>query len=318
MNGKDQGMDAETTTQDALDLMLGEARGRFFATHWEREAFHAKGAPGRFAHLLNFQGFLAALGEAALVKAGFRDAKGWYADLKIEPGQAPRMIEAGMGLCATQLQPSGAIGVFLASYKAGLRLAGVAQFNAYYSPDGLGFRLHLDDHPVFILQLEGSKRWWYSVRPGAVRPGGSFQMPPDRRTAALAWGEVTAPTDDELENVLLEPGDLLYLPAGCWHRTEAKGGSLALTLATFGMTTAELLQNLLMRDPLTHRALMSRLPGTDRQGQDPEGAARLIAHLTESLDRVRAHLAALPPEAAHAMWEALAARDLHGSVRKLG
>lgn len=309
-------MDTAPSTPDALDLMLGEARARFFAEHWEREAFFAKGAPARFAHLLNFQGFLAALGEAAVVKAGFRDAKGWYADLKIEPAQAPRMIEAGMGLCATQLRPSGALGAFLASYKAGLRLAGVAQFNAYYSPDGLGFRLHLDDHPVFILQLEGRKRWWYSARPGAVRPGGSFQMPPDRQTVALPWGAVSAPADDALESVLLEPGDLLYLPAGCWHRTQAQGGSLALTLATFGMTTAELLQQLLMRDPLTHRALMARLPGTDRQGLDPEGAARLLAHLTDSLDRVRGHLAALSPEAAGEVWGALAASELHGSVRK--
>ncbi|WP_256640474.1 cupin domain-containing protein [Streptomyces murinus] len=86
-----------------------------------------------------------------------------------------------------------------------------------------GFGTHWDDHDVVVLQLEGSKRW---------KIYGPTRLAP-------AWRDVQAPeapTGDPLADILLTPGDLLYLPRGWWHAVSADQGTASLHL-TFGLAT---------------------------------------------------------------------------------
>jgi hypothetical protein len=79
------------------------------------------------------------------------------------------------------------------------------QVNAYAGwRTSHGFDLHWDDHDVFILQVEGRKRWQvYGVtRPHPLRDD---PQPAPRPHGPPMW-EAT-----------LEPGHLLYLPRGWWH-----------------------------------------------------------------------------------------------------
>lgn len=118
--------------------------------------------------------------------------------------------------------------------------------NLYVTPPGgQGFEAHVDDTGVFILQIEGHKTWWFGhsqiARPIA-REGG--------RPAPLGW-------EDEAQQAVLGPGDMLYLPRGVPHAAAAhapESGSFHVTLtvaeSSYADVAGESAGNLAADDPL--------------------------------------------------------------------
>ncbi|MFE3547054.1 cupin domain-containing protein [Streptomyces kronopolitis] len=97
-----------------------------------------------------------------------------------------------------------------------------SQVNMYCSwPAQQGFDQHHDDHEVFILQIEGTKRWVVSEE--------TYKYPLDKYNNVSAdTGEPKGPPYIETE---LHPGDVLYIPRGHWHYAVAGDEpSLHLTL----------------------------------------------------------------------------------------
>ena len=84
-------------------------------------------------------------------------------------------------------------------------LGHTCQVNAYFTPPGArGLKVHSDSHDVFVLQAFGSKRW-----------------------------EVHAP--DGVWDLVLEPGDTLYMPRGTPHAATAQdvlSGHLTIGILT--------------------------------------------------------------------------------------
>lgn len=83
-----------------------------------------------------------------------------------------------------------------------------------------GFGTHWDDHAVLVLQLDGAKRWRLF---GPTRPAPLFrdtELPPE-------------PPAEPLADLVLHPGDLLYVPRGWWHSVAADQGGPSLHV-TFG------------------------------------------------------------------------------------
>jgi len=77
-------------------------------------------------------------------------------------------------------------------------------FNAYLTPpQAQGLRLHCDPHDVFVLQQAGNKTW------------SLFQEG----------------THEKICDVVLTPGDVLYLPAGVPHLAQSSGEASSLHLA---------------------------------------------------------------------------------------
>jgi lysine-specific demethylase/histidyl-hydroxylase NO66 len=84
------------------------------------------------------------------------------------------------------------------------------QVNAYFTPpESQGFVPHYDEHDVLIMQIRGSKIW--HLYDGIdVAPRAALRHEP------AAADALPSPTD-----VLLEVGDVLYLPGGRVHAAEA-------------------------------------------------------------------------------------------------
>lgn len=119
----------------------------------------------------------------------------------------------------------------------------------YASPHGYGFGTHWDCQAVFVLQIEGSKCWRFSSKPDVqwpptLLPGPNVVPELMRR---YSWLDVQFPDarEEQFNEQVLKPGDVLFLPAGTWHRARAIGYSLALTIACPPMTAADFIDDLI-------------------------------------------------------------------------
>jgi lysine-specific demethylase/histidyl-hydroxylase NO66 len=86
-----------------------------------------------------------------------------------------------------------------------------AQVNAYITPESArGFDPHYDVHDVFVLQVSGEKHWLVHA---PVREHPRPDEPWSQRRAAVAARAGEKPVID----LVLRPGDALYLPSGWLH-----------------------------------------------------------------------------------------------------
>ena len=134
------------------------------------------------------------------------------------------------------------------------------QANAYLTPPGAaGLARHRDTHDVIVLQVTGSKVW-----------------------------EI-----DGLGEVVMDPGDVCYLPMGTPHAAAAQEGpSLHVTLGILRVTIGDLV-----------RRVVAGLDGVDHDRPLPLGYARpehrslLVAAAGDALHGAAAALTRLDPEA---------------------
>lgn len=176
--------------------------------------------------------------------------------------------------------------------------------NAYLTPAGTqGFAPHFDDVDAFVCQLEGRKRW------RLYAPADDSQLLPRVSSPNFSQDELGPPTLD----VVLEPGDTLYMPRGCIHQAVslAESHSLHVTLSTgHANTWSDLLELALpaalaaaveempeMRAGLPRRLLdclgVMHAPESDDEGTDEREA--FISHAQSLL---RAVLERMPLDAA--------------------
>ena len=169
----------------------------------------------------------------------------------------------------------------------GLELAQPLQVNAYLTPPGnQGFATHYDTHDVFVLQVDGHKRWRIH-EPVLADP-----------LERQAWGgradEAGAVADEPAAlDVVLSPGDALYLPRGWLHSAEALGHrSLHLTFGVRALTRFALVEEL-----LGLAAQDARLRATLPFGLDVSDADAVEPELTETVEALRDRLLAADPAA---------------------
>jgi ribosomal protein L16 Arg81 hydroxylase len=132
----------------------------------------------------------------------------------------PPLIEFGSGLAAEVGHP--------------------IQINAYVTPaENQGFAAHYDTHDVFVLQVTGRKRWMIH-EPVLQHP--LLDQTWESRRADVA----KRATEPPLLDVVLQPGDVLYLPRGYLHSAAALGElTIHLTVGIHPVTRYALAQQLL-------------------------------------------------------------------------
>ena len=171
--------------------------------------------------------------------------------------------------------------------RLGAELAQPLQVNAYLTPAGnKGFATHYDTHDVFVLQVDGHKRWRIHE---PVLPDPLERQPWGGRADEVG---ATAAGDAYLD-VVLGPGDALYLPRGWLHSAEAQGhSSLHLTVGVRALTRYAIVEEL-----LGLAAQDARLRATLPYGVDVADADAIEPELTETVEALRDWLLAADPVA---------------------
>lgn len=151
------------------------------------------------------------------------------------------------------------------------------QVNAYITPSqNTGFAPHYDLHDVFVLQFAGRKRWRIH-EPVLAAP--LRDQPWDARRHTVARQAEQEP----LLDVVLEPGDSLYLPRGYLHAATALGEvSGHLTIGVQPVTRAFLAEQVLAvlgEDPELRASLPAGVDLADPAVLEPEiKATRAALH----------------------------------------
>jgi len=112
----------------------------------------------------------------------------------------------------------------------------------YAIPKDKGTSAHFDQNINFILQISGTKKWWIS-------PNTHVQNPMVRHTIGHSTDpEMSSYVDRELPEKFpegeieytLEPGSLLFLPKGAWHKTQALTDAVSLNFTFTAPTWIDL------------------------------------------------------------------------------
>jgi len=209
----------------------------FLARIWEREPLAvARDEPGRFDDLLSLADVERALTSGGLRLPGFRLVKAaerlaasdYTATLSWRPlpfsgmADVPRVlreIERGATLVLQALHHTHApLAAFCRELEAALGQP--TQANAYFTPRrSQGLPVHHDTHDVLCLQVAGEKRWQV-YEPALELPLRNQRYGP----------ELGAPGEPVLD-LVLRPGDTLYLPRGWLHQAlTSETDSLHLTI----------------------------------------------------------------------------------------
>ncbi|WP_433796468.1 cupin domain-containing protein [Actinoplanes sp. CA-252034] len=297
-----------TTTQNrpatALPRVITVAPDEFAATHWGREPLLSRaadiGGPDGFTDLLSSAAvdellsrrglrtpFLRVAQQGKVLPGGrYTGGGGVGAEIsdQVLDEQVMRLYAEGATLVLQGLHRLWPPLIEFAG-RLGTELNRPLQINAYLTPpSSQGFSTHYDTHDVFVLQVEGTKHW--CIHPPVL---------PDP-LEKQAWGgradEVAATAQGEPAlDVVLSPGDALYLPRGWLHSARAQGGrSLHLTVGIRGLTRYALVEELLtlaMADP----RLRASLP----YGFDPTDPEAVDGELTETVDALRSWLTTVEP-----------------------
>jgi len=233
------------TVPTLADLVAPVEVSQFLTGVWGRGHRRFAGRPGRFAGLMPWAELSRVLREHRLDFPRLRLA----ADGAVVPaheyteqvdsrrgGRIPRLLSAPLGqrlrggatlvLDAVE-ELVGPVGELAGRLEHELRER--VQVNLYAGWGTThGFDVHWDDHDALVLQVAGRKRWRLY---GATRPAPLYRdvAPPAR------------PDGDPAEELMLEDGDVLYVPRGHWHDVSAVGvQSLHLTIGVSPATGVDL------------------------------------------------------------------------------
>jgi ribosomal protein L16 Arg81 hydroxylase len=244
------------------DLLAPMSPEIFLSEYWQRRPLHIKGEPEKFLGLFDLPRFYSAIQRASELAEprGYRlsvlvkDAqKSLTFSEDISPADVAECLNRGLTICANNINlGDDKLTYFTAAIREQLCYLGEARFNCYLSPDNSGADTHFDARVATTLQIEGKKRWRFSPAPALawplsnaqVRQGGHpYWMLP--WTDSLDWARLEKVDESGFMEVVLEPGDLLCLPAGTWHNAKAIGSSLALNLIFSPLNFFTFLTNLI-------------------------------------------------------------------------
>ena len=227
--------------QDALAWILGVSCSKQFLREQQgRRWIHAQpDQPDRFAELLSIGDLDELLGRFGLrhptiklVRNGDAVPTSEYLwrDRMVDPARVAALFGGGATVVFGGLHDHHEPTRRLCN-AVSLQVSARTQANIYLTPPGAqGFRPHWDTHDVFVLQVEGSKRWRIYAG-GPKLPLKTQKFDPEAHEAGEVEHEFT-----------LRRGEALYVPRGQMHAASTSDEtSVHVTLGVMSYTWADLL-----------------------------------------------------------------------------
>ena len=207
-------------------------------------------------------------------------------------------------------------GAFVSSIKRELNYLGEVDSALWISPPGVGVPCHFDRSPALQVQLQGKKRWTISKRPAVEWPRANTMRRADG-TAVIdidGWQSTEIRVDDaEFQVLVTSPGDVIYLPGGTWHQTEAVEGavSLALGLTFKGMSFRHVVASLLEETFEASSAWRQMIPATRGDPWSEVPPLEVQQFFADRLGELRALMNSLGPAdpRLHATWQKLVSQS---------
>jgi hypothetical protein len=141
---------------------------------------------------------------------------------------------------------------------------GTLHLQLYRTPAArFGFGWHFDPEEVFYIQTVGKKR--LRLRRNTQHPWPLQQAMPTHLTADAEPTEVV--------EYMLAPGDVLYIPSGCWHAADALEPTVSISAGVLAPSPLDALQLVLVelaKEPKWRR----RLPAMGRASPSSEDERR--------------------------------------------
>ena len=170
---------------------------------------------------------------------------------------------------------------------------GTARIGAFASPTTDGVAPHYDVEDVISVQLQGSKK--FHVAPvDEIRYPAGMQYSPGDDPEAMLYPQIQGRFPDwqgvQFKCVEMKPGSVLFMPRGTWHKTEAEGPSLAVSIILKPPpavdTVLEQLRWLLLQKPEWRKPLY----GAWGHGPRHETALSVLGELLSGLPELAGHL----------------------------
>jgi ribosomal protein L16 Arg81 hydroxylase len=244
-------------TMDFESILRPTTPASFFEEHWEKRPLVVeRGAPDHFAGLFSRRALDTILWSApppwgVVQIANHRRGEGWvdYTSAAPDPGRLAMASAQGDTIVLNDVHLRWAPVAALCR-----DLTRVFHFfvnvNLYLTPrDAQGLSPHFDTQDVFILQVEGKKRWRLYAP--------LVHLPQDEDACAVPAEHCRAPS---LE-VDLKAGDTLYIPRGVVHEAlTGEQASMHLTVGISVVSWEHLLAAALSRVSRNDAAFRSPLP----------------------------------------------------------
>lgn len=128
-----------------------------------------------------------------------------------------------------------------------------------FSQSGAGVGAHIDQYDVFIVQGKGQRRWQVGAKPSQSKR--FYPHPKLQQTNEF----------EPIIDVLLNPGDVLYIPPGFPHKGESISECLNYSIGFRAPDQSELLQ-VIADDVLENDKTTQRFSDTNRQISDSPAA----------------------------------------------
>lgn len=166
------------------------------------------------------------------------------------------------------------------------------QCNLFCNQPGATTRAHFDPVDTITIQLTGQKRW--RIAPNRHLPDPTLawatldrSMRPEMRLYARGPMPDEMPPG-EVEEYLLEPGAVLYVPRGFWHETESAEPSISLHVHLPPLTWVDAvlvaLRGKLLRDPAFRASAWNLWDPARRPAEEAKLGAMLASVATAAAD----------------------------------
>jgi ribosomal protein L16 Arg81 hydroxylase len=255
------------------DILHPLSEDAFFAEYYDRKPLHLEGDPRKFAAVMSWDGLTSILNMTAIWSSASlqlvhdkeivppprycRSTKNRDGQPVLQPdaGKVMRLLQRGASLVANDidtLTPAlrGVAGVLEGA------LCGKAQANLYCSwEEHQAFGTHFDTHDVYAMHIAGEKLWRiYETRAEAPIAHPQF------KSYGQEWHDENR--GKVAQEILMRPGDLLYLPRGQYHDAIATSdGTIHIAFGVthvIGMDVIDLFAGMAVNDLLFRRNMPRR------------------------------------------------------------